>query len=60
MGIWRVIGSTWLQNLAVRSITVFHSTSGGFKLQASIMPISRHQSLRVTRPGVESPTSEQT
>eukprot|EP00983_Pelagomonas_calceolata_P125676 1161227-Pelagomonas_calceolata.AAC.3 len=26
MGIWRVAGSTRLQNLAVRSITIFHST----------------------------------
>eukprot|EP00983_Pelagomonas_calceolata_P061974 1147076-Pelagomonas_calceolata.AAC.3 len=26
MGIWRVTGSTWLHNLAVRSITVFNST----------------------------------
>eukprot|EP00983_Pelagomonas_calceolata_P011156 359334-Pelagomonas_calceolata.AAC.1 len=32
MGIWRVAGSTRLQNLAVRSITVFHSTSNGNKL----------------------------
>eukprot|EP00983_Pelagomonas_calceolata_P035315 1104423-Pelagomonas_calceolata.AAC.1 len=31
MGIWRVTGSTRLQNLAVRSIT-FHSTSSGNKL----------------------------
>eukprot|EP00983_Pelagomonas_calceolata_P007431 242539-Pelagomonas_calceolata.AAC.1 len=26
MGIWRVTGSTRIQNLAVRSITVFNST----------------------------------
>eukprot|EP00983_Pelagomonas_calceolata_P004933 161851-Pelagomonas_calceolata.AAC.1 len=32
MGIWRVTGSTWLQNLAVRSKTVFSSTSSGSKL----------------------------
>eukprot|EP00983_Pelagomonas_calceolata_P059504 1145946-Pelagomonas_calceolata.AAC.4 len=32
MGIWRVTGSTRLQNLAVRSITIFHSTSCGNKL----------------------------
>eukprot|EP00983_Pelagomonas_calceolata_P034939 1094168-Pelagomonas_calceolata.AAC.1 len=32
MGIWRVTGSTRLQNLAVRSITIFHSTSSGNKL----------------------------
>eukprot|EP00983_Pelagomonas_calceolata_P013725 440020-Pelagomonas_calceolata.AAC.1 len=32
MGIWRVTGSTPLQNLAVRSITIFHSTSSGNKL----------------------------
>eukprot|EP00983_Pelagomonas_calceolata_P053276 1143237-Pelagomonas_calceolata.AAC.1 len=32
MGIWRVTGSTWLQNLAVRSNTVFNSTPGGNKL----------------------------
>eukprot|EP00983_Pelagomonas_calceolata_P024443 770611-Pelagomonas_calceolata.AAC.1 len=32
MGIWRVTGSTRLENLAVRSITVFHSTSSGNKL----------------------------
>eukprot|EP00983_Pelagomonas_calceolata_P014445 460320-Pelagomonas_calceolata.AAC.1 len=30
MGIWRVTGSTRLQNLAVRSI-IFHSTSSGNK-----------------------------
>eukprot|EP00983_Pelagomonas_calceolata_P134886 1162102-Pelagomonas_calceolata.AAC.8 len=28
MGIWRDIGSTRFQNLAVRNITIFHSTSG--------------------------------
>eukprot|EP00983_Pelagomonas_calceolata_P001474 49609-Pelagomonas_calceolata.AAC.1 len=27
MGIWRVTGSTRFQNLAVKSITIFHSTS---------------------------------
>eukprot|EP00983_Pelagomonas_calceolata_P021732 681379-Pelagomonas_calceolata.AAC.1 len=27
MGFWRVTGSARLQNLAVRSITIFHSTS---------------------------------
>eukprot|EP00983_Pelagomonas_calceolata_P053172 1143193-Pelagomonas_calceolata.AAC.1 len=32
MGIWKVTGSTRLQNLAVRSVTVFNSTSGGTKL----------------------------
>eukprot|EP00983_Pelagomonas_calceolata_P011524 372377-Pelagomonas_calceolata.AAC.1 len=32
MGIWRVNESTWLQNLAVRSITVSHSTSSCSKL----------------------------
>eukprot|EP00983_Pelagomonas_calceolata_P022875 719889-Pelagomonas_calceolata.AAC.1 len=32
IGIWRVTGSTRLQNLAVRSITTFHSTSSGNKL----------------------------
>eukprot|EP00983_Pelagomonas_calceolata_P053424 1143283-Pelagomonas_calceolata.AAC.2 len=32
MGIWRFTGSTQLQNLAVRSITIFHSTSSGNKL----------------------------
>eukprot|EP00983_Pelagomonas_calceolata_P003317 107621-Pelagomonas_calceolata.AAC.3 len=32
MGIWRVTGSTRLQNLAVRSITVFNSASSGNKL----------------------------
>eukprot|EP00983_Pelagomonas_calceolata_P056315 1144543-Pelagomonas_calceolata.AAC.1 len=32
IGIWKVTGSTRLQNLAVRSITVCHSTSSGNKL----------------------------
>eukprot|EP00983_Pelagomonas_calceolata_P056748 1144735-Pelagomonas_calceolata.AAC.2 len=32
MGIWRVSGSTRLQNLAVRSIIVFNSMSSGNKL----------------------------
>eukprot|EP00983_Pelagomonas_calceolata_P028570 894534-Pelagomonas_calceolata.AAC.1 len=32
LGIWRVAGSTRLQNLAVRSITVFNTTSCGNKL----------------------------
>eukprot|EP00983_Pelagomonas_calceolata_P079961 1154930-Pelagomonas_calceolata.AAC.1 len=32
MGIWRVTGSTQLQNLAVRSICVFNSTPSGNKL----------------------------
>eukprot|EP00983_Pelagomonas_calceolata_P011516 372055-Pelagomonas_calceolata.AAC.1 len=32
MGIWRVTGSTRLQNLAVKSVTIFHSTSSGNKL----------------------------
>eukprot|EP00983_Pelagomonas_calceolata_P026071 818821-Pelagomonas_calceolata.AAC.1 len=31
MGIWRVIGSTRLHNLAVRSILVFNSTPSGDK-----------------------------
>eukprot|EP00983_Pelagomonas_calceolata_P016562 523028-Pelagomonas_calceolata.AAC.1 len=31
MWTWRVTGSTLLQNLAVRSITIFHSTSSGNK-----------------------------
>eukprot|EP00983_Pelagomonas_calceolata_P070620 1150858-Pelagomonas_calceolata.AAC.4 len=30
MGIWRVIGSTRLQNLAVRSVCVFNSTPSGY------------------------------
>eukprot|EP00983_Pelagomonas_calceolata_P077832 1154030-Pelagomonas_calceolata.AAC.1 len=29
MWIWRVTGSTRLQNLAVRNITIFHGTSSG-------------------------------
>eukprot|EP00983_Pelagomonas_calceolata_P080532 1155183-Pelagomonas_calceolata.AAC.2 len=32
MGIWGDTGSTRLQDLAERSITVFHSTSSGDKL----------------------------
>eukprot|EP00983_Pelagomonas_calceolata_P009869 319478-Pelagomonas_calceolata.AAC.1 len=52
MGIWRVFGSTRLQNLAVRSTTVFHSTSSGIrgtdsrrlegKLMPSVMQDQRH------------------
>eukprot|EP00983_Pelagomonas_calceolata_P028816 902775-Pelagomonas_calceolata.AAC.1 len=32
MGIWRVSGSTRLQNLAVISMVVFKSTPSGYKL----------------------------
>eukprot|EP00983_Pelagomonas_calceolata_P067202 1149401-Pelagomonas_calceolata.AAC.4 len=32
MGIWRVTGSTRLQNLAVRGVCVFNSTPSGNKL----------------------------
>eukprot|EP00983_Pelagomonas_calceolata_P091715 1157581-Pelagomonas_calceolata.AAC.1 len=32
MGIWRINGSTRLQNLAVRSLFVFNSTISGKKL----------------------------
>eukprot|EP00983_Pelagomonas_calceolata_P029768 932801-Pelagomonas_calceolata.AAC.1 len=32
MWIWRVTGSTRLQNMAVRKMTIFHSTSSGNKL----------------------------
>eukprot|EP00983_Pelagomonas_calceolata_P032760 1026332-Pelagomonas_calceolata.AAC.1 len=32
MGIWRVTGSTWLQNLAVRNIIILHSASSGNKV----------------------------
>eukprot|EP00983_Pelagomonas_calceolata_P016103 509229-Pelagomonas_calceolata.AAC.4 len=32
MGIWRVIGSAWLHNLAARSILAFNSTPSGNEL----------------------------
>eukprot|EP00983_Pelagomonas_calceolata_P029245 916859-Pelagomonas_calceolata.AAC.1 len=32
MGVWRVIGSNRLQNLAVRKVTVFNSSLSGNKL----------------------------
>eukprot|EP00983_Pelagomonas_calceolata_P032628 1023122-Pelagomonas_calceolata.AAC.3 len=32
MGIWRVTGSIWLQNLAMINIVVFNTTPGGNKL----------------------------
>eukprot|EP00983_Pelagomonas_calceolata_P124469 1161110-Pelagomonas_calceolata.AAC.1 len=32
MGIWRVIGSTRLQNLTVRCVVVFNNTPSGNKL----------------------------
>eukprot|EP00983_Pelagomonas_calceolata_P046297 1140095-Pelagomonas_calceolata.AAC.4 len=40
MGIWRVIGSTRLHNLAARSIFVFNSTPSGNKLVGNIMMFS--------------------
>eukprot|EP00983_Pelagomonas_calceolata_P014083 450632-Pelagomonas_calceolata.AAC.1 len=36
MGIWRVTKSIWLQNLAVRSISVFNSTPSGNKLEGTL------------------------
>eukprot|EP00983_Pelagomonas_calceolata_P088336 1157180-Pelagomonas_calceolata.AAC.2 len=41
MGVWRVTGSTWLQNLAVRSAFVLESTPSGNKFMSILNRMGR-------------------
>eukprot|EP00983_Pelagomonas_calceolata_P072793 1151877-Pelagomonas_calceolata.AAC.1 len=57
MGIWRVTGSTRLHNLAVRTITVFHSTSNGNKLVSVLNRMGMKFLSRFIRPLMVQSTS---
>eukprot|EP00983_Pelagomonas_calceolata_P079154 1154559-Pelagomonas_calceolata.AAC.8 len=41
MGIWRVSGSTWLQNLTVRNTTVFNSTPRAYTVPTKVAPVTQ-------------------
>eukprot|EP00983_Pelagomonas_calceolata_P065987 1148812-Pelagomonas_calceolata.AAC.16 len=63
MGIRKVTGSTWLQNLTVRSIIVNNSTSSGMKfaIRFNGTLVVKSQLFKVVQgiPGVTGPTNTQ-